>query len=376
MAENIIIRSYQPGDEENVVKLLNSGFDGWPHFDLTCSTLDHWKWKYQDNPLDAYFMAVGLSDDKIIGINHAIPIRIKIGDLIFLCAYAGDTVVDEKYRGRGIYDNLVEYKNELLKLEDIKFVYMVTMNPILIKKYLYTRFPFPHRILNLVRIRDIDLQLHKMPVKNSWAVKLGYTSIKLFNELRNALISSNYKEHDLNILKIDRFDQRMDEFWERVSKRYEFIVERSRKYLNWRYCDPRGGEFDIRQAEDGDGHILGYCVLRINRYIQDYPIGYIVDLLTLSDRPEIADSLVSDAVCYFDDENVNIVNYLIVRGYPYEGIFMRHGFLNSRIKVQLFYNDLGMGNELVKLKEGSPNKAYFSYGDIDSLPTRIPLSTR
>lgn len=49
MAEGFIAKEYQPGDEEGIVELLEIVFDGWPHFDLPCSRVDHWKWKFLDN---------------------------------------------------------------------------------------------------------------------------------------------------------------------------------------------------------------------------------------------------------------------------------------------------------------------------------------
>ena len=68
---------------------------------------------------------------------------------------------------------------------------------------------------------------------------------------------------------------------------------------------------------------MGYSVLKINRLREDYPIGYIVDLLALPDRLEVARVLISDAVRYFDERNINIVNCLTVKGHPYTSLFSR-----------------------------------------------------
>ena len=66
------------------------------------------------------------------------------------------------------------------------------------------------------------------------------------------------------IKKISAFDERIDEFWKIVNDNHDFILERGREYLNWRYCDFRAGEFIVEQAEE-DGKILGYIVYNINR---------------------------------------------------------------------------------------------------------------
>jgi len=50
----------------------------------------------------------------------------------------------------------------------------------------------------------------------------------------------------------------------------------------------------------------------------------------------------------------------------------RNGFLDSRIKLQLFLHIFEKVDELNKLESSSADKVYFSYGDIDSLPVRMP----
>ena len=62
----------------------------------------------------------------------------------------------------------------------------------------------------------------------------------------------------------------------------------------------------------------------------------------------------------------------MVKHHPYEKILNSFGFLDSRIKLQLFYNPLEKIDELKKLETDPPHKIHFSYGDIDSLPINMP----
>lgn len=126
----------------------------------------------------------------------------------------------------------------------------------------------------------------------------------------------------------------------------------------------------VKQAEE-DGRIIGYMVLTINRYRPEYPVGFIVDLLTLPDRSDAANALVDDAILYFDENDVNIVNYMVVKGHLYEKILKRHGFLDSRIKIYLFYLASGMEDEIDELERSPSSEVHFSYGDIDSLPVSM-----
>ncbi len=349
--------------------LLQSVFDGWPNFDLGCSALEHWRWKYRDNVLSSV-ITLGVSENRVIGARHSYFIRIKIGEESFFSKYSADAAVDPEFRKMGVLNEMRDLSNELSVRAGARYIYYVSSNPILIRSWMRRRPPFPHGILNLVRVRDIGEQLKVMPVKNAWLMRLGFYMLKLFNGLRN-IFGSPPSRPVLNIDVVSSFDGRMDEFWGRVSEHHGFIVERSRGYLNWRYCDSRGGDFIVKQAEEG-GRILGFIVLRVNRIRADYPVGFIVDLLTLPGRLDVADALVGDAVEYFDGQSINLVNFLVVKNHPYEKMMKRHGFLDSRVKPHLFYRSYGEEDEIGKIGTAPADRIHFAYGDIDSLPVEMP----
>lgn len=79
-----------------------------------------------------------------------------------------------------------------------------------------------------------------------------------------------------------------------------------------------------------------------------------------------------DAIRYFDNQNINIANSLAVKNHPYEKVLTKHGFLDSRINLHLFYDSYREVDEIGKLKIITADKIHFSYGDIDSLPVSIP----
>lgn len=352
------------------MNLLQSAFDGWPNFDIICSPLEHWRWKYQDNLLGSV-VTLGVWEDKIIGARHSFLIRIKIGEKSFFCKYSADTAVHPDFRNMGVQKKMVELSNELSVRAGARYIYYVSSNPILIRSWMRRRPPFPHGISNLVRIRDVDKQLKAMPVKNVWFIRLSLNALKFFNKIKNMFGRSQTSRHELDINEVSNFDSRIDEFWGKVSDHYKFIVERNRDYLNWRYCNYGGGEFIVKQAEE-DGHILGFIVLRVNRLRPNYPVGFIVDLLTLPGRLDVADSLIGNAVQYFDSHNINLINFMVVRNNPYEGVMKEHGFLDSRIKIHLFYRSYGKEDEMGKLKTVPADNIHFAYGDIDSLPVEMP----
>lgn len=373
MEKEYTVRPYQFGDEDGILKLLELVFDGWPRYDIGCSSLDHWKWKYLDNPSRKNFIILGVSGDQVIGVNHAIHLRIKIGEKTLPCAYVADTGVHPDFRRMGVLNRMRELKRTDVTDEDVTLNFFVSSSPIIIEGHLRKGLPrFPHKISNLVRIRDIDLQVHAMPMKNAWLMKLGFRTAKLINDVRNATEILGKNVPTVTVRDIQAFDDRIDKFWREVSEHYKFIVERTAEYLNWRFCDHRAGDYAIKVAEDERGLITGYCVLRINKYVENYPIGYIMDLLAIPGHQDAVEALVAHSVQYFDERGINLIICLVVKNHPNERSLNRHGFLDSRINIQPLYRTFKVAEELRKLETYPVDRVYFSYGDTDSLPIEIP----
>ena len=365
------LRSYRPGDEHGIVQLLQSVFGRWPKIDLNCEPVDHWRWKYLENPVKNLNVVVGVSENEIISCHHGLRHRIKIGDEVYLGSIAMDLAVHPDFRGMGLFPEMTGFLAENSINLGVRFAHWLTGNPLVIKRNLKTRPQFPYPIKNLVRIENIDKLLEVMPIKYSGFYKQGYYLAKFSNALRNKLRPQPSSKNELLIRDATSFDDGIDEFWRQVSDKYAFIVDRSRAYLNWRYSDPRAGSYVIRQAMEGS-RLLGYCVLLINRYLRDCPVGYIVDLLALPGRLDVVDVLAADSLRYFDENDVNVILWQTVRDHPYQRILNGHGFLDSRIKFHLFYNPLVEPDVLGEIENCRAEQIFLTWGDHVDLPIGLP----
>lgn len=359
------VRLYQSGDDEGIVQLLNEAFSGWPKFDLQCSPLDHWRWKYKDNPSKITIISLAESNNKIIGCFHVLPQRLKIGDDLLLSANGVDTATHLDFRGMGVYNKFRPIVDPLELELGIKFHYGIETNPILLEKVKKNNWSsFPYSLENMVRIRDISLHLTKFPSEQDFIKKYGFYTLKLLNKFKKSMKVSEKSYQDFKISGINRFDGRIDAFWDQIKEQYKFIVARDRDYLNWRYCDPRGGNYRVKIAE-AQNQILGYIVLRINKYNLEYPVGYIVDLLTLPGHINVAGELAVDAINYFDRNNINKVQLNVLKTSSYESMFQRMGFINNPIKPYLLYSPKFRNNTIDGLYKCDVNNVHFVYGDYD-----------
>lgn len=355
-------RLYNPGDEEEIVRLLEICFDGWPEKDLD-SKVDFWRWKYLDNPLKSSIVVVGLDDDNIMSCEHGIQTNGKVGSKSFLINLGSDLCVHPEYRGRGIRHKLYEVRDIEREKKGVAFHCSTTNNPIIIRGQLKRNRPqFPHQFIELVKIQDIQKHLDETNTTGSWFKMPIVEIMKLINKVTK---QSEEKVENMVIKKIDFFDENIDGFYRKIRDNYHFIVERSKEYLNWRFSDIRGGKF-IKFIAEENGEIQGYIVLRINRFNAEYPIGWIADLIVLQGRIDVAKTLVRTAVEFFDAENVNVVRYWVVKGHPFENVVKEQGFLDIRKSApHIGMMNLSVSENFSEFMASKPEQLHFQAADTE-----------
>jgi len=367
MKETYSIRKYQPGDEKGIVELLQLVFNGWPQFDINCSPIDYWRWKYEDNPLEKRVVPIADYDGLIVGLNHGATLQIKLGNKILSSSQGTDLAVHPDFRRMGIYTKMSEFKTDLYRENKTNITWALTGNPIVYKTNIkWGNSPYPHPISIFYRIRDIGLHFEKKTYKHHILKKCGVYLLKIINTLlySKGKLYGNNNNKISNILSVNHFDNKINNFWDDVKEHYSFIIVRKQDYLNWRYCDPRGGEYTIKISEE-ENKITGYIVLRINRYHPDYPEGYIVDMLTFPDRHDVAESLLRDSIRFFDKNNINVIHCLVIKKHPYEVLLKQHGFVDIRNRVYFIIKLIDGGSEWDDFLSAPPNKMHFQYGDTD-----------
>jgi ribosomal protein S18 acetylase RimI-like enzyme len=340
---------------------LDVVFDGWPQIDLSSNKLDHWKWKYLDRPIQNLIAYVSKHGNKTIACLHETSTNLKIQDRIYFSSCGGDLAVHPDYRGRGIWRRMVDDWVEVLQKDPYIIGYSNSSHPVVVgraKKNKFTTIPGAVRLY--IRIHDVDKFLQN--TQANLVKKLGYRVVRELSKIRYP--DKEIQDENLTLSTISQFDARIDDFWESIKDEYDLIVERNRDYLNWRYCDPRGGNYRVRIIEENDA-IVGYSVVRINRYIKENPKGYIIDIVSPRDHENIAVSLFNDACKYFDDENVNEVHYWAPKDHFYSNIIGRFGFLDSQTEVLVWFSDDCDKDLLETIKAIDKKRVMFQLGDVD-----------
>ena len=363
MSNEYHIRLYEKNDEEKIAKLLDKVFNGWPRFDLPCSLVEHWRWKYTStifkNPI-----AVCLYDDEIVACDHEQLRKVKIGNDLELCSNGCDSAVHPDHRRKGLYTKTHSIKEEALSQFGIGMSYSVTNNKILIENSKKNNIPtFPNKLKLYMRINDVEKHVFQNEsLRNQFIKKQGYKILSKVSTITNKF--NNQKLDDYYIEKINQFDDKVDVFLNKISPHYNFIILRDKEYLNWRYCDQRGGEYLVNQIKENN-EVLGYNILRINKRNPKNPLGYIIDQVALPHRLDIIEALTQYAVEYFDSMEINDVSVWLVNNHPYEKIYKKIGFIDVRSDPYLTVIPFKNNASMKQFTDSPADKLHFQIGDCD-----------
>ena len=110
----ITYRTYRPGDEEGIVKVMRRCFSAFDQFQLDTKT---WLDYSVDYGFKTDYSLVAEADGKIVGHVQVIMRKLKLGRVYVKVGGIANVSTDPDYRGRGIATNLMRKALELCKKE-------------------------------------------------------------------------------------------------------------------------------------------------------------------------------------------------------------------------------------------------------------------
>lgn len=348
---------------ERTLELLHAAFTSWPgKYRLSVPDIDHLRWKL-DGPTDRpSALTFAELDGKIVSVVVYQPARMLVEGQPRLARYGTENAMDPAYQGRGLYSKRSEYaKTHWDPLFDFSF--SVTHNP----KVLHWRqrrgtppLQNPLRVLrrayDVRRLAEADPRARRSRLRAllyAPGVRALSIGMRLLHRPR-ALAAPSW-----SIRESRAFDERADEFAKRAAEQFDMIQLRDRRFLNWRYFDPRTPNSVVWVAEDG-GEMLGYVAYRT-----EGADGYLMDLLALPGRLDVAHSLASQADRALRQSGVMAASCWIMQRHPYVPVLKAYGFIPSRFPTGFSFRGQRLQErELVALRKPKA-RIHYTLADLD-----------
>jgi GNAT superfamily N-acetyltransferase len=285
------LRFYRAGDEEGLLALFQSTFAGWPTVASQVRAIDHLRWKLPSALQADRYTTVAEAGDRLVAARPFVICPTKVLDRVLRLRNGFDTAVHPDYQGRGLMTAMRAFHPERFT-EEVDLHIGYGDHPAFASM---RKREDMHYFGNTVDVLTLDPPVALSPTPAPW-----------------------------RIVDAPRFDERIDSFFAEAAVPFDFIVERSKEFLNWRYADPRAGSFRLRVAESGS-RILGYAVLSASN-----GRAYIADVLALPGRLDVVSSLLDDAIDYAVREQAAALECWCPAHHPYRSVLAGRGFRHKR----------------------------------------------
>jgi len=240
------IKIYTKKDFNHLLALYERVFPGYMSKSL-------WNWKNINNPFGNHITIIIKHKKKVIASHSCAPQVFLINEKKYNCIQSMDVMTDKDYRGLGLSTYLGNITYEYAKAKGKAFVY-----------------GFPS---------DISKYLCGVKLKWDKVIKTSYF-IKELNQKQNSLKHYN----TFKIEKVEKVDGRINELWKSYNKKGIIIINKTRKYLNWRFKEHPIINYEIFYVKNKNNKIIAYFVLKRYKDKQDNKIGHIVDFLIKADN--------------------------------------------------------------------------------------------
>src|SRR5579859_893321 len=281
------IRPYQPGDETELVALFAQVFG-------RAISVDHWHWKLKGRPAPVENVWVAVADDgRVIGQYAGIPVQVQLGGRPAPAMVSVDTMTAPDFRRRGILTTLgaAIYASwraagvaAVLGLPNQQWGSRTTA--------LGWTTLFPLRWLRCpLHIERALARPGRLPTPLIVPARAaGGAMLAAWHPWRRG--SSPRRGLDVRRLAIGAPE--LDVLWTRLAPTYESLLVRDRAWVDWRYGQAPGLDYQVLLAHAG-GEPRGYLAYRCAE-ARGRTTGYIADLFTAPDDPAPAAVLLGAAL--------------------------------------------------------------------------------
>lgn len=354
MREPISVRTYQKGDEREIVDLINVAY-------AQASkkySLEKWQWKFRHTP--SSLIAVAESGNQMIGHMAIVPVRMKVGEEVVTAGQAVDLVVHPDFRRKGVFLSLAKALIGSSEVGGVPVWYGFPNSPAYGGHLKSGWFD-----VGSVRIRLRFLNTHNVLTHYFGGVESLSPIMAVLSRPIDATFSAltrSEKGEDSEILQCGTFDERVDRLWDEVSESHQIAAVRDRDFLNWRYCE-REDESYVAFVSGDHNEAHGYVVLALREGLGT-KIGYIVDILAR--RQDVLHNMIRFSLDYFEERDADLVKFWYPHTIVTDKHMRRYGFLFSpRTEVKLIVR-VNLPR-LPKETLSQPANWYLTMGDSDQI---------
>jgi len=315
----ITYRPYRTGDEAQIVQLYNSVFP-------RPQSMDHWNWAYKKNPVGRMDIILAYEGENLISHSAGIPLVLNHEGRAVQASRIQNVLVQEGFRGRGVFTETLVKLTERLNQTDVDFV-----------------LTFPNEN-SLPGFKKTGLYTHLFDISQFHLDSLIEPS-KTSDEL------------SFEVTDTQKFTSGDVECLEQYLKPFPIHTVRSHQYLEWRYSAASGNRYGLMRVFRR-GKQCGGVVFKI------FAAERSIDLLEffLPNDEESIHSTLAALLKEHREQRLSAFNLWSMEYYPIHPFLMCLGFTKTERVTHVVYRCF---SARCSTQAGSVPAYYLSMGDSD-----------
>jgi len=309
-------------------RLLQDSFeDGWPGFAIPRTSADHLRWKLEGpNASAPSYVTLVEVEGRVVSMAVALREQVLVRGERLTFEGGADACTHPDYGGRGMFSQRREFEAGNIELW-LDGSLSNSGNPVVLRRRerrgeLMPPWVTPRvlvRVYNPLGLAGLQRRAGgRIPVP---VLAVGLTPIWALASIRRRRRAPG---GGWELTPIEQFDDRFDDLFADAAQSFDFIKVRDVEYLNWRYADPRAGNYRTIAATEAD-QLLGFVTIK-----HASRRGHVMDLLVRPGRVDVAEALVGAADDAFRQVQVFAAMCWLPPTHPYRSALARYGFFDSR----------------------------------------------
>lgn len=280
--------------------------------DSEIANVDFLRWQYQYNPAGHAIMWLARHREtgQLAGSYTVIPLQIKIGYQEVTGSLSLNTMTHPDFRKQGIFATLAERTYESCAQAGI---------PLTIGWPNANSYPGFTQSLKFADIGHREILVKPLQIANILQYYISNSALRTVTaSVASAVVKvvcprvrSFSAGHSKGIFveKVEQFDERFDDLWQRSRNQKPNMIVRSSAYLNWRFVACPLRKYHIF-ASLSQGNLVGYMIGVISVHPRlGYRVAFIVDAFVdvALDERDIWRELVASVEAWAEQEGVDLI---------------------------------------------------------------------
>lgn len=321
-------------------------------------SMGYFDWKISRNYVQPGIINLIKDNGKIVSTASLTPKQLIFKNQLIDIAEIGDVYTDTEYQRQGMFSLLGNETRKESESRDLNFIYGLP-NEAALPGWIKNKFNIIENIQLISFIFPLNIQ-RRIQSKAHWTIS------RLIGSILSMLLFSYYKFKKL----LDRIDRSIlvkelhecpndwDDFWDKANKPYDFIINRDKNSILWRYFDNPNKYTVIGLYRKNK--LLGYLVYRIinDEYIKNTVIA---DFLTLPGYEYALSSGLNRIIEESFETGVDNITLWCIEDSKFSEIFNKKGFF-KRVKVPVIYYQNSFSEKVIQSRS-----FHFTIGDSDNI---------